>query len=60
MLQVVKEEPKHLLNEIRNLQMPFHHDVRAKDIDLKRLGSILAVAYEKEGLDMESLLLLEG
>lgn len=40
--------------------MPAHHDVRAKDVDLKRLGSVLAVAYEKDKLDMESLLLLEG
>ena len=40
--------------------MPSHHDVRAKDVDLKRLGSVLAVAYEKEHLDMESLLLLQG
>ena len=40
--------------------MPSHHDVKAKDVDLKRLGAVLAVAYEKEHLDMESLLLLEG
>ena len=40
--------------------MPSHHDVQAKDVDIKRLGSILAVAYEKENLDVESLLLLEG
>jgi len=40
--------------------MPTHHDMRAKDVDLKRLGSILAVAYQKENLDIASLLLLEG
>ena len=40
--------------------MPSHHDVQAKDVDLKRLGSVLAIAYQKENLDMESLLLLEG
>jgi hypothetical protein len=48
------------LPEIRKLAMPSHHDVKAKDVDLKRLGSILAVAHEKENLDMETLLLLEG
>ncbi|SHN18629.1 DUF763 domain-containing protein [Chitinophaga sp. CF418] len=60
MLQLIKEKPAHLLPEIRNLVMPSHHDVRAKDVDLKRLGSVLAVAHERQLLDFESLLLLEG
>lgn len=59
-VQLTKEDPAQLLEQIRELQMPRHHDVRAKDIDLKRLGSVLAVAHEKELMDMESLLLLEG
>ncbi|UPK66917.1 DUF763 domain-containing protein [Chitinophaga filiformis] len=60
MLQLIKEKPAHLLPEIRNLVMPSHHDVRAKDVDLKRLGSVLAVAHERQLHDFESLLLLEG
>ncbi|HYD20559.1 MAG TPA: DUF763 domain-containing protein [Flavipsychrobacter sp.] len=59
-LNIVKEEPKKLLESVKSLKMPAHHDVKAKDVDLKRLGSVLAVAYEKEDLDIESLLLLEG
>jgi hypothetical protein len=59
-LQLAKEDPALLLPEIRKLIMPSHHDVQAKDVNLKRLGSVLAVAYQKEHLDMESLLLLEG
>jgi len=59
-LHLAQENPDKLLPEIKKLVMPAHHDVRAKDVDLKRLGSVLAVAYEKEQLDMESLLLLEG
>jgi hypothetical protein len=59
-LALTKEKPEQLLPEIRKLVMPRHHDVKAKDVDLKRLGSILAVAHEKERLDMASLLLLEG
>ena len=59
-LQLAQEGPEKLLPEIKKLVMPSHHDVRAKDVDLKRLGSVLAVAYEKEHLDMESLLLLQG
>jgi len=59
-LQLTKENPERLLPEIKKLVMPTHHDMRAKDVDLKRLGSILAVAYQKENLDIASLLLLEG
>lgn len=59
-LQLAKEDPRYLLPEIQKLVMPGHHDVRAADVNLKRLGSVLAVAHEKEALDMESLLLLEG
>lgn len=59
-VQIAKEKPEKTLSAARKLFMPAHHDVKAKDVDLKRLGSVLAVAYEKEGLDMESLLLLEG
>ena len=40
--------------------MPSHHDVRADDVDLKRLGAVLAVAHEQELHDFASLLLLEG
>ena len=40
--------------------MPRHHDVRAEDVDLKRLGAVLAVAHEREFRDFASLLLLEN
>lgn len=59
-LELVKEDPAHLLPEIQKLTMPSHHDVQPKDIDLKRLGAVLAIAHEQETRDMESLLLLEG
>jgi hypothetical protein len=59
-LELAKENPETLLPEIKKLVMPSHHDVQAQDVDIKRLGSILAVAWQKENLDMESLLLLEG
>jgi len=59
-LQIVKEDPGRMLPEIRRIVMPSHHDVRAEDVDLKRLGSILTLAHEKEIGDFESLLLLEG
>jgi len=59
LLTVVREPPQVTLSNIRKLTMPSHHDVRAENIDLKRLGAVLAVAYEREFHDFASLLLLE-
>ncbi len=59
-LQLTREDPQLLMQEVHKLTMPNHHDVWAEDVNLKRLGSVLAVAHEKEALDMETLLLLEG
>jgi len=42
------------------LKMPVHHDVRTENVNLKRLGSVLALAHEKDLRDFDSLLLLEG
>ena len=39
--------------------MPAHHDVRVSDVDLTRLGAVLAAAYERDFHDFGSLLLLE-
>lgn len=44
----------------RSIVMPAHHDVRAEDVDLKRLGGVLAAAYENQPQDFESLLLTPG
>ncbi len=44
----------------RTCTMPAHHDVRAEDVDLKRLGGVLAAAYESQPEDFESLLLTPG
>jgi hypothetical protein len=60
LLAMVREAPETTLVEARKLTMPRHHDVRADDVDLKRLGAILAVAYEREFADFASLLLLEN
>ena len=40
--------------------MPSHHDVRITDVNLKRLGAVLALAQDSELKNFESLLLLEG
>jgi hypothetical protein len=41
------------------LRLPAHHEVHPADVDLKRLGAVLAVAYEKELHDFAELLLIE-
>jgi len=60
MLQIVKEEPEKVLPDIRKILMPMHHHLTAKDVDLKRLGSVLVLAYENQPQGFEDLLLLEG
>jgi hypothetical protein len=60
LLKIAKEPVWDALSEVRRLVMPAHHDVRAKDVDLKRLGAVLAVAHEQDLRDFASLLLVEG
>ena len=60
MVEMTRETPQLLLSEAQRLVMPAHHDVRAKDVDLKRLGAMLWLAHEKRPSDFEELLLLEG
>jgi uncharacterized protein len=60
LLAIASESPDRTLHEVRRLCMPRHHDVRAGDVDLKRLGAVLAVSYEKQLRDFASLLLTEG
>lgn len=47
-------------NSSRDCIMPSRHEVRAEDVDLKRLGGVLATAYESDPKDFESLLLTPG
>jgi uncharacterized protein len=60
MVDITKESPERLINEISKLKMPAHHDVRTEDVDLKRLGAMLWLAHEKQPVDFAELLLLQG
>jgi hypothetical protein len=60
LLNIAHERPEKTLQAARRLKLPAHHDVREKDVDLKRLGAVLAVAYEKDLHDFAELLLLEN
>lgn len=59
-LQLNSEAPGEIINAYQHLKMPSHHEVMAKDVNLKRLGSILWLAHEHQPKDFESLLLLQG
>lgn len=59
-MELTSEVPVKMLAEAQRLTMPSHHDVRPKDVDLKRLGSVLWLAHQKRPADFEELLLLEG
>jgi len=59
-LSMTREHPSKMIAEIQQLTLPKHHDVKAKDIDLKRLGAMLWLTHDKQPADFEELLLLEG
>jgi len=59
LLNIARENPDTTLRAARHLRLPGHHEVRAKNIDLKRLGAVLAVAYERDLRQFAELLLLE-
>ncbi|MBS1566536.1 MAG: DUF763 domain-containing protein [Bacteroidetes bacterium] len=59
-MTISRQSPNEVLHDVQRLTMPAHHDVRAADVDLKRLGSILWVAQEQAPANFEELLLLQG
>ena len=58
-MELTKESPAKLMREV-SIILPNHHEVKAEDVNLKRLGAALILAHETNVSDMESLLLLEG
>ncbi|MEQ8715870.1 MAG: DUF763 domain-containing protein [Cyclobacteriaceae bacterium] len=59
-LKLAQESPDRMIREIRQIKLPEHHEVTLKDVDIKRLGSVLAVAHETEVSGFEDLLLTNG
>ncbi|MCU1292780.1 MAG: hypothetical protein JWP08_1630 [Bryobacterales bacterium] len=60
LLEIASERPDRTLSDIRRLTLPRNHDVRASDVDLKRLGAVLTLSYERQLRDFASLLLTEN
>ena len=59
MLAIARDDPAHTLAHARRLVMPRRHKVRAADIDLTRLGAVLALAHDRELHGFADLLLVE-
>ena len=59
-LEIASEHPTRMIQEIKNITLPSHHDVKIRDVDLKRLGAVITLAHESEISEFENLLLIEG
>jgi hypothetical protein len=59
-LSLSQEHPDRILKDIPRMVLPTYCGIRAGDIDLKRLGSIMRLAQAQETTRFEDLLLLKG
>ena len=59
-LSISSENPDRMIQEIKKITLPSHHEVLSKDVNLRRLGAVIALAHESEIKDFESLLLTQG
>lgn len=59
-LEISHTDSEKMLQDFARLILPAHHDVRASDVDLKRLGTLLYMTREMPPENFEELLLLKG
>lgn len=59
-MQITDEDPGLIIREFQQMILPSHHDVRAEDVNLKRLGATLWLAHDQPPENFEELLLLKG
>ncbi|MCL1668511.1 DUF763 domain-containing protein [Elizabethkingia ursingii] len=59
-LDISHTDSAKIMRDFARLILPEHHDVRATDVDLKRLGALLYVTREQQPQNFEDLLMLEG
>ena len=60
MVDLAAGGPGAAVRALAHLRMPAHHDVRAEDIDLRRLGKTLAAVADRGPEDFAELLLVPG
>ncbi len=58
-LEISHKAPEKIMKEV-SLILPSHHDVQASDVNLKRLGAMLAMTREMQPENFEDLLMLKG
>ncbi len=59
-VEFLREPPGRQLAEMRRLLLPRRHEVTAADVDSRRLGAVLALAYERGLADFAEALLVPG
>ena len=59
-VNMTKEKPEEILDIYKGTSLPNQHDVRESDVNMKRLGSVLHMAYERGIDNFEDLLMLKG
>jgi hypothetical protein len=57
---MTKERPKDVLDMYKGVSLPDRHDIQEQDLNMKRLGSVLQVAYNREINNFEDLLMMKG
>jgi uncharacterized protein len=60
LLTIAHENHESTISTLKHLKMPAHHEVLVEDVDLRRLGAVLAVAYERDLRSFVDLLLVEN
>jgi hypothetical protein len=58
-LEILRQKPEQSLQEFRKLTMDSQHEVGRHCVDLKRLGAVLLMAYERNLSDFASAILME-
>ena len=59
-VELATDSPHKVLKEINAVDLPNRHNIQEKDLSMKRLGSVLQLAYNRQIDNFEDLLLLKG
>ena len=57
---LTKEKPSEVLEAYKSISLPNHHEVQESDVNMKRLGAVLQMAYNRDIDNFEDLLMLKG
>ena len=59
-INLTHEKPMKVLNECKKMSLPNRHDVRESDVNMKRLGAVLEMAYNNGIDNFEDLMMFKG